>query len=91
MTKVKAVLAKAETSDGGDEEADDGTEEGKGKKAKGKKGSEKGASKLAIGSLDTKSSAGDTNEAVHLGPDEIARCKDIALRLSKGELVACPG
>ena len=87
LAKVKAALAKIESSEGGGEEAEDSAEEGKGKKGKGKKDKNKDASKLTFGSLDTKSSAGDTNEAVHLGPDEIARCKDIARRLAAGEVI----
>lgn len=85
LAKVKAALAKADTGDAGDEEVEDGAEEGKTKKGKDKK--KKDASKLTIGSLDTKSGDGDTNEAVHLGPDEIALCKAIAGRVAKGEQI----
>ena len=81
--KVKAAVAKAngkEETNGGDGSDEDEAPKSK----KGKK--DKSANKLAIGSLGGKRPL-DTNEAVHLGPEEITNAKRIAQAIAEGRAV----
>lgn len=81
LEQVKAALAKAKAKEASEEDEDDADDEGA-KKGKGK--TKKGAGKLSIGSIDTKRPM-ETNEAVILGPDEMAKAMEIARRIANGE------
>jgi CRISPR system Cascade subunit CasC len=81
--KVKAAIAKAKGKEETNSE-DEGDEDEAPKSKTGKK--DKSANKLAIGSPSTKRPL-DTNEAVHLGPEEITNAKKIAQAIAEGKVV----
>jgi CRISPR system Cascade subunit CasC len=78
--KVKAAIAKAKGKDEEDDE-DDADENETPKTRKSKKN--KSANELVIGSLDKKRPL-DTNEVVHLGPEEVDNVKKIAKTIAEG-------
>lgn len=78
-----AAIAKAKGKGEGNGEDDVDDDEAP-KSKKGKK--DKNASKLVIGSIDAKRPP-DTNEAVHLGPEEIDNAKRIAQAIANGKEV----